>query len=283
MLLARSTDGGQTFSAPVKVSDYYDLPDCLTYQGADPGRACVPEKNDTSHSIFRATNYPVGAVDPRDPKQVVVTFGSYINRHSNEGNGCVPTGFNEDTGLNLFTGVKVLGACNNDIVISRSRDAGATFTGTTTDVRRLPTTPDRRRADQWFQWADFDPSGHLAAMSYDRQYGDDELTGYSDVTVSGSSGFDGPLAGRRATTSSMPPPTQFSGLFWGDYAGLAAEAGVHPMWSDTRDPNVTSCRNDDGSVALPPRNCTYSGDAPQQDLRANDQNIYTRSMTLPLP
>src|SRR3954454_7027033 len=44
VLLARSTNGGESFSAPVKVSDYYDLPDCLTYQGEDPGRACVPEK-----------------------------------------------------------------------------------------------------------------------------------------------------------------------------------------------------------------------------------------------
>ena len=46
ILLAKSTDGGSTFSTPVKVSDYYDLPDCDTYQGAgaDPFRACVPEK-----------------------------------------------------------------------------------------------------------------------------------------------------------------------------------------------------------------------------------------------
>ena len=43
VLLAKSTDGGQSFSAPVKVSDYNDLPDCDTYQGenADPfARAC---------------------------------------------------------------------------------------------------------------------------------------------------------------------------------------------------------------------------------------------------
>ena len=60
VLLARSTDGGATFGAPVKVSDYYDLPDCDTYQGdgADPGRACVPEKGTSTNSVFRATNYP---------------------------------------------------------------------------------------------------------------------------------------------------------------------------------------------------------------------------------
>ena len=86
ILLAKSTDGGSTFSAPVKVSDYYDLPDCDTYQGdgADPFRACVPEKGTSTKSVFRATNYSSGAVNPTKPNQVVVTFGSYINQHSKE-------------------------------------------------------------------------------------------------------------------------------------------------------------------------------------------------------
>ena len=71
VLLAKSTDGGQTFSAPVKVSDYYDLPECDAYQGAgaDPGRACVPEKGTSTKSVFRATNYPSGAVDPNNPQR----------------------------------------------------------------------------------------------------------------------------------------------------------------------------------------------------------------------
>src|SRR5215212_5023056 len=35
----RSTDGGNTFAAPVKVADFYDLPDCATYQeGPEPGQ-----------------------------------------------------------------------------------------------------------------------------------------------------------------------------------------------------------------------------------------------------
>src|SRR6185295_2131406 len=32
VLLAKSTDGGQTFAAPVRVGFYYELPDCATYQ-----------------------------------------------------------------------------------------------------------------------------------------------------------------------------------------------------------------------------------------------------------
>ena len=140
MLLAKSTDGGMTFSAPVKVSDYYDLPDCATYQHSDPGRACVPEKGDSQRSVFRATNYPSGAVDPTNPGRVVVTFGSYINKDSKEANGCVPTGFSQ-YGINTYTGVKVPGACNNDILLSTSSDGGKTFTGTTQDPRRADRQP----------------------------------------------------------------------------------------------------------------------------------------------
>ena len=38
-------------------------------------------------SVFRATNYPSGAVNPRNPRQVVVSYGSYLNRTSTEANG----------------------------------------------------------------------------------------------------------------------------------------------------------------------------------------------------
>jgi hypothetical protein len=186
VLVARSTDGGASFGAPVKVSDYNDLPDCETYQdGAGAGSSCVPEKDSTA-------NYPVGVVDPTNPDRVVVTFGSCINRHSNEDNGCEPAGFSEDTGNPLYTGVKTVGACNNDIVLSVSDDGGASFTGTDTDVRELPSAtsaPRQRTTDQWFHWAAYTHDGKLATSYYDRQYGDDELTGWSDFSLSGSKGL----------------------------------------------------------------------------------------------
>ncbi|MCA1832763.1 MAG: glycoside hydrolase [Actinobacteria bacterium] len=184
ILIAKSVDGGQTFSPPQKVSDFYELPECATYQGGkDAGRACVPEKGPTSNSYFRATNYPSGSVNPTQPNQVVVTLGSYINRHSNESNGCVPAGFGP-FGNPQYTGVKTPGACNNDIIVSISNDAGTTFSGTAADPRTEPvatTAPGQATTDQWFQWATFTKTGKLAVSYYDRQYGDDETTGYSDT------------------------------------------------------------------------------------------------------
>jgi hypothetical protein len=280
VLLAKSTDGGNTFSAPVKVADYYDLPDCETYQGASEGVACVPEKGETQNSIFRAANYPVGAVNPTNPHDIDVTVASYINAHSKESNGCVPQGYNPDTFQPLYTGVKTAGACNNDIVVSRSTNGGQTFTGGAANVRTLPTVrTDDHRTDQYWQWAAFDPQGRLAVSYYDRNYGNAEATGFSDVSLSGSRNGSA-FATTRVTTASMPPPSQFEGGFFGDYNALSAGNEAHPTWMDTRDPNLFVCRDSAGQVTLPPDLCTAS--APNAAV-ANDQNLYTRSLAIPLP
>gem|GEM_PF-568947 len=279
ILLVKSTDGGATFSAPVKVADFYDLPDCATYQGgADPGRACVPEKAATANSIFRATNYGSGAVDPTDNSHVVVAFGSYINTHSNEANGCTPAGFSI-FGTNTYTGVKTPGACNNDILVSVSTNAGASFSGTTQDPRVLiSATPDRRQAttDQWWQWLAFTRDGRIAISYYDRQYGDDETTGFMDFSLSGSD--DGTQFGTtRITAASMPPPTQFSGLFFGDYTGLSADQNAHPIWMDTRDEELFLCPGT-GVPGVPPATCTASA---SNAATANDQDIFTNTVSVP--
>ena len=157
VLLSKSTDGGNTFSAPIKVGDFHDLPDCATYQGGqDPGRACVPEKG-SMNSIFRAANYPSGAVNPKSPSQIVVSYTSYINKFSKETNGCVPQGFSE-FGNPLYEGVKTAGACNNKVVVSVSNNGGTSFTGTAANVRTLPTATGLRaqqKTDQWFHWLAF--------------------------------------------------------------------------------------------------------------------------------
>jgi hypothetical protein len=279
VLLTKSTDGGQTFSAPVRVGLYYELPDCATYQnGQDPGRACVPEKGPSANSIFRASQYPIGAVDPKHPNRVVVTYGSYINRNSNETTGCTPAGIDPNTAGNLYTGVKN-GTCNNDIVLSTSTNAGTSFTGTGIDPRKLPvvsTAPGQARTDQFWQGAAFGPDGTLAVSYYDRQYGADENIGFSDITVSTTDNLT-TFRHIRATSTSMPPPTQFAGLFYGDYAGIAVtDRAIHPVWSDTRPTELLLCPGT-GTATTPPAVC--EGGAPNASI-ANDQDIYTKAFPL---
>jgi hypothetical protein len=277
VLLAKSADGGATFSTPVKVGDFNQLPNCATYQnGADPGRACVPEKGATAASIFRASNYPYGGVDPRSPGTVAVTYGSYINRNSNEANGCTPAGFSR--GGSLYTGVKTAGACHNAIVLSVSKDGGATFTGGTQDVRTLPvaeSTAAQRTSDQFWPGMGFTPDGTLVVGSFDRAYGTDETTGFSDITVSTSANLTSFGHARRVTTSSMPPETEFGGLFYGDYFQLAVTGHTaHPVWSDTRARDLFLCSGT-GTVGNPPQTCTGAG---ANFSPANDQEIYTASV-----
>ena len=84
----------------------------------------------------------------------------------------------------------------------------------------------------------------------------------------------------RVTTGSMPPPTEFAGGFYGDYSALSAGDVAHPVWMDTRDPELFTSRDSAGQVIQPPRRCTAA--APNAAV-ANDQNIYTASVAIPTP
>jgi hypothetical protein len=282
VFLAHSSDGGATFSAPVKATDYYDLPDCDTYQGAgkNPGRDCVPEKGTGTNSIFRATNYPNVTVDPANPKRVVVTTGSYINRDSNETSGCTPAGLTPiAAGLgSLYTGVKT-GGCNNSIVLTASTNGGASFTGTTTNVRKLPVIGTGTRqapTDQFWQGTVFSPTGTLVTGFYDRQYGSDESTGYSDITLVTSKDLTH-FTSVRVTSSSMPPPSQFNGQFYGDYIMVDATASTaHPVWSDTRVKAAFLCPGT-GTAGHPPELCQASA---SNASIANDEDIYTSAVPI---
>ncbi len=283
VLLAKSTDGGQTFSAPVKVSDYNELPDCDTYQGtgADPGRACVPEKGSSTKSVFRAANYPSGQVDPQDPNIVTVAFASYINPDSNEGNGCAPTGFAADSNP-TYTGVKTPGACSNKILLKVSRDGGRTFLGST-DPRQgevVTQSPGQRHTDQFWQWSAFTRDGKLAVDYYDRQYGNDETTGSSDFSLSGSRDLVN-FGQVRLTGSSMPAPTQFEGpkggQFYGDYVWLSALDKAYAIWSDTREPDLFVCPGT-ATPGNPPALC---GATETNGEQANDEDTFMTAVNVP--
>ena len=111
---------------------------------------------------------------------------------------------------------------------------------------------------------------------YDRQYGSDETNGSSDVSVSKSSNLSS-FQVQRVTIGSMPPPTQFSGLFYGDYGGVTAVTSALPLWSDTRIDELFLCTGT-GVPGVPPALCT--GTATNAPL-ANDQNAFTSGVTVP--
>jgi hypothetical protein len=92
--------------------------------------------------------------------------------------------------------------------------------------------------------------GALVVSYYDRSYGQDNTTGFSDITLSAQHARDGRdrrdrqdgFKHRRVTSASMPPPSQFAGQFIGDYAGLDVARGkAYPIWTDTRAVNEFLC------------------------------------------
>jgi hypothetical protein len=75
----------------------------------------------------------------------------------------------------------------------------------------------------------------------------------------------------------MPPPTQFSGTFYGDYAGIAVTArAAYPVWSDTRPVDLFLCPGT-GTPGNPPRTCQAG--APNASV-ANDQDAFTTRISL---
>jgi hypothetical protein len=266
VFIVKSTDGGVTFGDPVKVSDYNELPDCYTYTGLDFGRACVPTQPLSGKSIFRASNYPTGVAMTNS--DIVVHFGSYINAHSNGTLGnCTENGLSGLTFINKYQGVGNVGGCNNDIVISTSHDGGATFDGTTTPVKDLPTVnASNPTADQWFHWSTPTPDGGLVVSFYDRSYGNDESTGGMDFVMNST---DGSVT--RLTDTSMPPSNEFPDAngysdFMGDYTGVAVgpDGTAHPAWEDTRNHILTYDLTGDPRVLF---SAGFGGD------------IYTRSLS----
>ena len=145
-------------------------------------------------------------------------------------------------------------------------------------------TQERRQSttDQFWQWAAFSSRGKLAVDYYDRQYGSDETTGFSDFSLSGSRDLTR-FGTDRVTTSSMPPPTQFpgpnGGQFYGDYTGLTVtNERAHPVWSDTRAVDVFLCPDSVTGRGNPPQLCTATE---PNGLRANDQEMFTDSASIP--
>src|SRR5438477_12967134 len=113
-------------------------------------------------------------------------------------------------------------------------------------------------------------------MYYDRQYGADNNIGFSDITVSQSRNLTA-FRHDRATTSSMPPPTQFNGTFYGDYAAIAAtNRTAYPLWSDTRPVDLFLCPGT-GTTTTPP--ALRQAGATNASI-ANDQDIDTTAVPI---
>ena len=110
-----------------------------------PGSApACPEKGETPNSIFRATNYPSGAVNPRDPKRDRRHVRLLHQPPLQRGQRLRPAGLQPRHVPAALRRRQDGGRVQQRHRDQPSTNGGKAFTGATTDVRALPATRRRR-------------------------------------------------------------------------------------------------------------------------------------------
>ena len=233
ILFARSTDGGTTWSVPMRISDKGG--DCVdddnTVEGAVP--AVGP-----NGEVYTAWSGPLGIMFDRS-FDGGVTFGTDMFVTSQPGgwafnipgisrcNGFPITAC--DVSNSPYRGtVYVLwsdqrnGLNNADVFLVKSTDHGSTWSST------KKVNNDAGVAQQFFPWLAIDQSnGYLYAAFYDRRnYAAGDST--TDVFVARST--DGGETWSNFQVSQVPFLPRAS-VFFGDYMSIAASNGkVFPIW-----------------------------------------------------
>jgi hypothetical protein len=247
ILIARSTDGGASWSAPLEISTHRGLPrddngaaegfsgtvgpdgtlyvvwalgDQIVFRASsDGGQSFSPEQNiiPTAPIMFqvqavaRANGFPVIAVDPGKaarPERLYVAWSDYRN-------GDV------------------------DVFCSASTDRGRTWS----DAVRVNSGPLHDGADQFFHWLAVDPTdGSANLIYYDRR--GDPANRDATVTLARSSDGGKSFDNYAWTIVAFNP----GGIFMGDYTGIAALSGkVYGVWTE-KPPGPASSGSHPGTV-----------------------------------
>lgn len=232
ILLARSTDHGTTWGAPVVVSDEDgDARDgSTTVEGAVPAIGPNGEVYlawSGPRGIFFDRSDDGGASFGRDVFVAAQPGGwAFAIPGLRRANGMPVTLC--DTSASAYRGrIYVVwadqrnGTNDTDVFAAWSSDRGATWSA----PRRV--NDDASRRHQFFQWAALDPvTGHLHVAFYDRR---DTTGDATDVFVARSTDGGATFTNARVSMSSFTPDTS---LFFGDYIGIAARDGhVYPVWT----------------------------------------------------
>ena len=255
ILFSRSTDGGTSWRAPVRVSERAG--DCIdssnTVEGAVP--AVGPEGE-----VYLSWGGPLGIMSSRSTDGGV-TWGANVFVDS------MPGGWDQQvSGIYRCNGMPVTacdisssawrgsvyvcwsdtrrGAGNTCIFLRRSTDGGATWQ----PARQVNT--DQTAREHFFPWMTVDPvTGTLYVVFYDRR----ETTGdATDVYVARSTDGGATFTDSRVSESPFVPDAS---VFFGDYAGIAARGGVvFPVWMrmDAGVLSIWSAPFTDHAVSGPP-------------------------------
>lgn len=226
IVLARSTDGGKTFTN-IELGRVYDDVGCYPVN-VSQGRARL------SFEQFRLNSFPSLAIDP-------TTGGLAIAWADDQGNaGCAAgaASFSGTTNNQVklvtsangmtWTAPRIITSGGDKAFPAVGANSGRTVVGYyTRDYSPVPTVGDRSCGRGFLDTSDSDyPSSGVHYI--------DLAPVCLDYTFSSSS--DGYASQTRVSTQSSNPYIEFSGSFIGDYTGVAVDAsgGAHTVWTDFR-------------------------------------------------
>ena len=237
ILLVTSTDGSETYSDPVAVSDDYGVQWSVPTVGA---------WGDVFVAWFQY--YPTRGIFLDVSSDQGQTFGqdqllAYTDFWPDEIGGGIMVfpypALNSDVSLlspymgNLYMAFMDENVTDMDIFFMKSEDNGANWT----EPSRLNDDPEHNGADQFHPWIEVDETGTIHAIFYDRRLDDQNMLFDLFYTKSDDAGETWLPNERITTESSDPREARLAGLI-GEYIGLDAWQGeVQMVWTDVRNGN----------------------------------------------
>lgn len=233
ILFSRSTDGGDSWSAPMRLNKVAG--DCLDSDNTVEG--CMPAVG-ANGEVYAAWAGPAGLVFNRSLDQGNTWLPEDILVDS------MPGGWDQDvSGISRANGLPVTvtdlsggpnhgtiyinwtdqrnGLNDIDVWLRKSTDGGDTWSPA---VRVNDDAPGKQ---QFFTWMTVDQAtGYLYFVFYDRRNHNDDATDvYMAISKDGGATF---VNEKISETPFVPHP----GVFFGDYTSIAAHQGiVRPMWA----------------------------------------------------
>jgi len=226
IVLARSTDGGQTFTN-VELGRVYDDVGCYPTNVAQ-GRARL------SFEQFRVSSFPSLAIDPTTGALAIAWSDDQLNPGCAAGAPTFSGTTNNQVKLvtshngTTWTAAKIITSGKDKVYPAVGANAGRTVVGYfTRDYSPTPTTSDRSCGRAFLDTSD--PTYPHSAPVYI-----DFAPVCLDYAISSSN--DGYATETRVSTQSSNPYIEFSGSFIGDYTGVAVDAAgaAYTVWTDDR-------------------------------------------------
>ncbi len=235
IMVAYSTNGGSSFSTPIKVSTSPENQGSIPIVGPSGELYVVWEDNSTSTiEEARSTNGGLSFSSP-------ATVSNYIHLpsnlpHSSFRTNNFPTASVDDLNGNVYVAWADHRYGHADILFSRSTNGGTTWAPLT------KVNDDNTSNDHFFPWMSV-ASGHLTIAFYDRRL--DPANVLMDV-FQATSANGGISFSPNVRVTDTPSNSSKIG-FIGDYIGVASNAtSSHPVWTDLR--NISALTPQDENI-----------------------------------